>query len=320
MHLSDSYLTGRLLGTVVNTLRETFPHVYVITSRAGLSSPRGTFVIAATTRVLDPQAILAEHVKHLDFSLLDDTQINDLKERCGSVIFTDDYAPVESLLAPVVRHAAPEILARKCFDRARELQNNNCYEQSIQWYCQAMNSDPSMTIEVCRQLGLMYTASNKLEEAMEAFHAALRAGDEAGNGRAELGSIHMKLGLLLGRTDKPTEGKEQLAQAVEAFRRELDEYPTSVVLWEQLGETSVRLGDFKGASDAFDKAVALEPRNASLYDRLARALEFQRRYDEAIAVVRKHIQLLQEQGRRDLVTQLNHYADVLAYKKVKQAK
>ncbi len=130
----------------------------------------------------------------------------------------------------------------------------------------------------------------------------------------------MKLGLLLGRTDKPTEGKEQLAQAVEAFRMELDEYPTSVVLWEQLGETSAARGDFKGASEAFDKAVTLEPRNPSHYDRLARALEFQHRYDEAIAVVRKHVQLLQEQGRRDLVAQLNQYMDVLAYKKVKQAK
>ena len=110
MHLSDSYHTGRLLGTVVNTLRETFPHVYVIASRAGLSSPRGTFVRSGDdTACSTPQAILAEHVKHLDFSLLDDTQINDLKERCGSVILTDDYAPVESLLAPVVRHAAPEI-------------------------------------------------------------------------------------------------------------------------------------------------------------------------------------------------------------------
>ena len=91
-------------------------------------------------------------------------------------------------------------------------------------------------------------------------------------------------------------------------------------MWEQLGETSAIRGDYKGASEAFDKAVALEPRNASHYDRLARTLEFQHRYDEAIVVVRKHIQLLQQQGRRDLVTQLNQYLNVLAYKKVKQAK
>ena len=32
-----------------------------------------------------------------------------------------------------------------------------------------MNSDPSMTVEACRQLGLMYTASNKRDEAIEAF-------------------------------------------------------------------------------------------------------------------------------------------------------
>ena len=50
------------------------------------------------------------------------SQIDDLRERCGGIILTDDYAPVGNLLAPVVRHSATEILARKCFDRARELQ------------------------------------------------------------------------------------------------------------------------------------------------------------------------------------------------------
>jgi tetratricopeptide (TPR) repeat protein len=111
-----------------------------------------------------------------------------------------------------------------------------------------------------------------------------------------------------------------LTQAVEWFRIELDENPCSVALWEWLGDTSAALGDFQGASDAFDKAVALEPRNPSHYQKLARALEFQRRYAEAVAVVQKHMALMQEQGRRDLAAQLRQYIDMLQYKKVKQAK
>jgi cytochrome c-type biogenesis protein CcmH/NrfG len=120
--------------------------------------------------------------------------------------------------------------------------------------------------------------------------------------------------------DRVKEAKEQLAQAVEAFRSELEECPNAVVAWEQLGETSAALGDFKGASDAFERAVALEPRRASHYEKLARALEFQRRYEEAAAVVRRHVELMKEQGRRDVVRQLNNYIDMLEYKRVKQAK
>jgi tetratricopeptide (TPR) repeat protein len=276
--------------------------------------------VIAAKRQVDPQAILDEHSKHLKFSVLDSSQVDALKERCGRVILTDDYAPVENLLTPVVRHSATEILARKYFDTAKELQGGNRYEQSIQWYRQALETDPSLAVGAYEQIGLMYVAWNKPEKAEDAFRNAVQAHDEAVGTRTAIGAVHMNLGLVLGRTDKLKEGKEQLAKAVEAFRVELDENPNLVVAWEQLGDTSAALGDFKGASDAFDKAAALEPRNPSHYQKLARALEFQRRYNEAVAVVRKHIKLVQEQGRRDLAAQLSQYIEVLEYKKVKQAK
>jgi tetratricopeptide (TPR) repeat protein len=321
IHLLDSCQSGRLLGAVVNTIRETFPHVHVITTgQAGLPSLRRTSVVIAAKRQIDPQAILDEHSKHLKFSVLDESQVDALQARCGRVILTDDYAPVENLLAPVVRHSATEILACKYFEKAEELQGGNRFEQSIEWYHQALELDPSMAVEVNERIGLMYVAWNKPEEAVDAFRSAIRASGEGGGRRTAIGSVHMNLGLVLGRMDKLKEGKEQLAKAVEAFRIELDENPNSVVTWEQLGDTSAALGDFKGASDAFDKAVTLEPRNPSHYQKLARALEFQRRYDEAVAVVGRHIKLMQEQGRRDLVAQLSQYIEVLKYNKVKQAK
>jgi tetratricopeptide (TPR) repeat protein/MFS family permease len=320
IHLLDTCESGRLLGPVVNTLRETFPHVYVIAGQTGQLSHRDTSVVVAARGEIDPQAILAEHGKHLEFSVLDESQIGDLKDRCGGVILTDDYAPAENLLTPVVKRSATEILARKCFDKARELQSGNRYEPSIEWYHQAMDVDPSLEVEAYKQIGLMYTAWNKPEKAMEAFRNAIQAHEEAGGRGTAMGSVHRSLGTLLGRADRQNEGKEQLVQAVEAFRVELEENPNSVVAWEQLGDTSAVLGDFNAASDAFEKALALEPRTPSHYQKLARALELQRRYDEAVAVVRKHIDLVQKQGRRDLVPQLTQYMEVLKYNKVKQAK
>ena len=317
IHLVDTPTEGRLLGAVVNTMRETFPHVCVIAGQADVRTPCGTSVVVAAKRPLDPQAILDERCGHLRFSVLNSSQVDDLKERCGGMILTDDYAPVENLLAPVVRNSATEILARKCFDKAKELQRGNLYEQSIQWYRQALDLDPALAVEACEQIGLMYMAWNKPEKAADAFREAIQAFSEGKGRRTAIGSVHMNLGNLLGRLDRPKEGKEQLTQAVDAFRIELEENPNLVVVWEWLGDTSAALGDFKGASDAFDKAVALEPRNPSHYQKLARALEFQRRYDEAVAVVQKHVELMQEQGRRDLAAQLHQYIDMLKYKKVK---
>jgi tetratricopeptide (TPR) repeat protein/MFS family permease len=320
IHLSDARRSGRLLGVVVNTVRETFPHVYVIAGQGGSLAPGTAFVVVAAQRRLDPQTILDEHNQHLKFALLDDAQIADLRQRCGRIILTDDYAPVDHLLAPTVRHNATEMLARKYVDRARESQRANRYEQSVQWYHAALELDPAQAVAAYEQIGLMYMAWNKPEEAIDAFRSAIQAHGETPDGRAAIGSIHMNLGLLLGRTDRLKEGKRQLAEAVEAFRVELDENPNSAVLWEQLGDTSAALGSYKEASEAFDKAVTLEPRNLSHYHNLARALEFQHRYDEAVAVVEKHLRLAREQGHRDLAAQLAQYIEVLKYNKVKRAR
>jgi len=320
IHLLDVDQGSRGLAFVVTTARETFPHVYAIAGPAGLASSVGDFVVVAAKRELDPQTILAAHDKHLKFTVLSDGQLDDLKKQCGGMILTDDYAPVESLFASVAKRGAMGMLARRYFDRAREWQGNGQLDQSIGCYRKALELDPMLAVEAYERIGFIYVARKQPEAAAESFCRAIKAHAETGSGQAVIGAVHMNLGGLLRRMDKLKEAKEQLAQAVESFRFELEENPKSVVVWEQLGDTSAALGDFPGVSDAFDRAAALEPRNPSHYQKLARALELQHRYDEAIAAVRKHVRLVQEQGRRDLVSQLNHYIDVLEYKKVKQAR
>lgn len=317
-HLVDIYPEGRLLGRVVNTISETFPHVYVVVGRSGSPAVRDVCIVIATRRTLDPQTLLDGSGKYAEFSSLDDTQIAALKKGCDGAVLTDEYAPVENLLAPVRETQATAILARKYFDQAREFQAQNHPEASVQAYREALQLDPSLAVEAHEQMGLICLGQGKLQMAAESFRQAIAAHDGSGAGRQVMGAVHRHLGLVLGRMDQLKEGKEQLRRAVDWFRIELQENPGNVVLWEQLGETSATLGDFKGASDAFEKAVALEPRNPSHYQKLARALERQHRYDDAVAVVRKHVQLVKEQGRRDLESQLAQYIDVLKYNKVKR--
>ncbi|MBM4026006.1 MAG: tetratricopeptide repeat protein [Planctomycetes bacterium] len=320
VHLPDSCRSGLLLGAVVNTLRGTFPRVYVIVGPPDPASPLDTSVVVAARRPLDPRTILGEQNKHLRFAVLSDAQIEDLTSRCGHIILTDDYAPVENLLAPALRHQAAGILARRYLDEARALHNAHQYEPSIQRYHQALDTDPLLAAEAYEQIGLIHVARDRREEAARAFRRALQAHHEGRSRRTDVGSVHMHLGRLLGRLDRMKEAKEQWAQAVEAFRIELEEDPTAVLAWEGLGDTCAALGDYRGASDAFEQAAAREPRHPSHYRKLARALELQHRYDEAVAVVRRHIKLMQEQGRRDVVTQLSQYIELLQYKKTKHHK
>jgi tetratricopeptide (TPR) repeat protein len=130
----------------------------------------------------------------------------------------------------------------------------------------------------------------------------------------------MNLGMLLHRMNKPHEAREHFAEAVKWFRVDLRRNPNSVVVWEWLGDTLAIMSDFKGASEAFEKTVTLEPADPAHYRKLAKALEMQRRYDEAIAAVRKHMTLLKEQGRRDEAREMGQYVEILEYERVKQRK
>ena len=183
-----------------------------------------------------------------------------------------------------------------------------------------MNLNPSLALDAHYQIGLIYMAQNQSEQAVAAFQDAIKVQRDADGKRTAVAPIHMNLGILLDRMKKPKEAKEQFAKAAEWFRIELDENPGSVVAWVWFGDMQARLGDFKQASDAFEKAVALEPSNPSHYEMLARALAHQDRYSEAIDVVNKHIKLMQNQGKREEAGQLQQYVELLEYQKAKQTR
>jgi len=65
--------------------------------------------------------------------------------------------------------------------------------------------------------------------------------------------------------------------------------------------------------------VALAPANPAYYPKLTRALEFQRRYDEAIDAARRQMGLLRESGQEEAAAQIRQYIEILEYKKVKQS-
>jgi tetratricopeptide (TPR) repeat protein/spermidine synthase len=346
VNLIDTHESGRFLGAVVGTLEQTFPCVRVIASRGALPSLRDTFVVAAAKRAIDVESILQAYDKHLGFWVLNMSEIDDAKNKSGGVILTDDYAPVENLLAPVVRQSAREILAGKCLDKARALQERGqrevdrarglrpggareqglaassrafeTYERSIAQYEQAMKLNPSMSIKAYNEIGIMRVEQGRPEEAVSAFTAAIEYHRAARTQEPAIASVYMSLGVLQRRMGKVAEGNGHLSQAVQWFRIDLEENPRSAVAWDRLGDALATLGDMKGASGAFDKAVSLRGEYLPYYDKLSKALELQQRYGEAIEVVRKQLKLLRDQGQRDQAAQLQSYLELLEYRKAKQ--
>jgi spermidine synthase len=105
INLIDDWEFGRLLGAYVLTLKKTFKHVYVFcTKEGGVEDGRDTFVIAAVMKPIEVSGWGPGHETDFPGSLLTDEHIEELQGKCRGRILTDDNAPVENLLEPVVRN------------------------------------------------------------------------------------------------------------------------------------------------------------------------------------------------------------------------
>ena len=101
----DIYQSGLFLGAMINTLEKSFPHVYVLNTVFGGPSDddyRDTFVVVGSGRPLK--------LDDLDFdvykgSLIEQHNLATLRRRSNNLVLTDDFAPVDNLLAPVIATA-----------------------------------------------------------------------------------------------------------------------------------------------------------------------------------------------------------------------
>jgi spermidine synthase len=104
MNVIDDYRSGQFLGACYVTLRKVFPYVYIFcTERTGVNDRRDTFVVAASQQPIDITDWLPDHFTDFEGSVLTPKDLNDLEKKCGGRVLTDELAPVENLLAPVVR-------------------------------------------------------------------------------------------------------------------------------------------------------------------------------------------------------------------------
>jgi spermidine synthase len=101
----DVYRSGRFVGAMVNTLEQTFPHVYVFSAAPGGptdADARDTFVVLGSLKPLNQSS---SSYKELSRTMLGAGHLAVLKERSQGLVLTDDFAPVDNLLAPVIRMA-----------------------------------------------------------------------------------------------------------------------------------------------------------------------------------------------------------------------
>jgi spermidine synthase len=218
INLIDVLDTGLFIGSFVNTLEQTFPHVYVVTKeQEGLS--RGTFVVVAAKREVDLENLrMTGSREPLDSWVLPDSDVEALKDKAGRIVLTDDYAPVENLLASVVRQRAVDFRLRQARQLAENLRLRGKFDQSIAMYEHILKVRP--TVLIYRKIASMRIQQGRLSRAAEALRGAIRCRERIKT-RVDMSEVYLDLGLLLKQLQQPQESLEYLRKAAQGFRRQL---------------------------------------------------------------------------------------------------
>jgi len=174
-------------------------------------------------------------------------------------------------------------------------------------------------IKAYNNMAINLIQEGKINEAVEAYEKIILHYEKA-EIQHSMANIHINLAVALKKAGRVKDAEKQFETAAKLFRADLENNPRDASLWSILGNVSATREDFKSASDAFGRAVTLEPANPAHYNDLAMSLEYQERYDEAIEVLKKLIHLMRSNGEEETAVKLQSHIDSLVSKKSSQKK
>jgi tetratricopeptide (TPR) repeat protein len=316
LNLIDTYDSGQFLGSVINTLEQTFPDVHVLSEIASHSA-RSTFVIVAAKQKINLDGLINQCSNGIDIWYLDETEINALKQKSRGIILTDDYVPTENMLAPVVRQYTVDFLSSKCENMAEELRWRGKSNESIATYKELIKFDPTKFFSAYSRIAKILEEQGKLNEAAKALQEVIDYNKQAET-KFDIANAHLKLGLLLKVLGRPEEARGHFQSAIDGFRRRLANNPNAIETLIGLGASLVEVGEAGEASKHLQRAVELDPRDVIKLSMLAQTLVIQERYDEAAEQLHKGIELMLNKGRKDDAAKLEEFLRDVETKKSKQ--
>lgn len=308
INMIDVLDIGYFLGAYVHTLRQTFPHVYVIDEN-GPAGIRTTFSIIASRMPIDIRAIMNECRPRYPYRYLEDSEIDALIASVDHLVLTDDYAPVDNLLAPVVRQSAKELLSSKYFTLAKEAKAKGDLRTAINYYTLAAENNASYLILSYNEVGLAWAGLQEPLKAAQAFQKAVDYYYKGGSTQKIIGSLHLNLGILYANMQDKASSEKHLKLAVERFREEALDLPEpdNHAAYSRMGEALRMLGRYEEAEKAFRKALDLDPENHQYYGNLIRFYVSRNQLSKAAALLREQLSLLEKQGDTQGAAQVRIY-------------
>ncbi len=262
----DLVRSGDFLGALANTFRQSFPFVYVVAAGQLRDSEfaRNMFVVIGANSPLDMARL---DLRASDGSVLDEARLRELEERAGELVLSDDYAPVDNLLAPVVQQDGRQQAAAKLTWIGDRLVRQGQLDAAIQRYYRALRVDPDFA-GAHNNLGSALARQGSVQEAKAHFEQAIGLAKDFAEPRSNLAT-------LLASEGKFQEARDQLEQALAIV-------PDYAEVHHNLATLLAGRGRLTEAAEHYWRAIAFLPSLAEARVGLANVLTTQGRLPEAI--------------------------------------
>jgi len=305
VNVIDIYESGLFLGATINTLQQTFEHVNVV-------SPRNfgnNFVVIATKQQIYLDKINAEKpIETMDLEILSKYDIEAFKEKAHQITLTDNYAPVENLLVPIVRSKATRSLTMHYLKQAEELKEQGQWEKSIAKYKKAISTNPIVSMEAYRGITNNLKMLGRLQESVDVAKSALEYNAKA-QVKENVASIYGYIGVTLKQLGRNNEASDYFYKAIQKYKEDLAKKPDTITIVVKLGNLLAEAGAFNEAAKYFQQAIDMNPLDVENWLSLARALVVQKYYGQATRKLQEGIKFMLNNNRKNSAVKLQQFLE-----------
>lgn len=268
LNMIDMYDPGMFVSAFVNTLQSVFPYVYVFNCGAP-PNVRDTFVIVSSKVPRDLGDIREKVTEKYPYGgeLMAPAALDSLFERTGRLLLTDNYAPTEVLLMPVVQKAV-RIDGQDHYQEAWQAHAKGENERALAEAQLAVKYHPTWpaALELAGDLQL---EQGQVDPALESYKKALQEAP-----RPE--KIRYKIAQAYFQADRVAEGGVALEDI-------LKDDPDNVDVLLRLAALRLEQQNAPEAISMMEHALEVDPKNVGGHYNLGFAFASMQRYAEAIA-------------------------------------
>lgn len=254
MNFIDVVDSGRLVGALARTLGEVFDHVALFSSddiERYEGAWRVTLVLAAGNQPID----WVPEPGDRGVRRVGEPRLAAYTALPEAIVLTDSFAPIENLVAPVVRASSKDFAAVDALRRALKLEKRGDLTGYLTYCREALRLDPHLP-EAHYNLGLALYRQGRIDEAESRWIRATSIDPDYAEAHYNLGALYYSRG--------------ELGAALKRFERAVVIHPTMAMAHNALGIAAEANGDVESARRHYSETLRLSPQLVETQRHLAR--------------------------------------------------